>query len=166
MNMKWHLFLVLLAASIWTWSQQPRRAQVLPTRANCFVNDMYLGAISHYPYWHHWGDGGVTIKDYHPKSGNDFSVWTWEKCSDPDLKLLQVTLQRQHITQARGTKLLVQSEPFSLKAGDELQKARFLGSPTRAEAGQTTWVFPEVEIVISTDQNQRVARIQITAPTP
>lgn len=164
------LFLVLLAASLWSWTQGPRAPKIVPTRANCSVHGVHLG------YDEAQVISGVgkpdKVEPFYPKARDEITVWTWGQARPPSLPTLQVVFEKSRVCSVWGASLSVGSKDYDIDAGGTIEAADFLGSPSGSEQTHwmgdtrtddfTSWSFPEVAITVLS--REVVNQVRIEAP--
>lgn len=150
------LLFVLLAASLWSWVRQSAPPEVLPTRANCSVHGVHLGATEA-EVIQVVGQPDQTAP--YSSAGREQSfVWTWGHPKPPDLPTLTVTFDQQRVSSVLGTSLKVGCKDYGLNAGDPPGAADYLGTPTSSTSlfynsdtrsdFYTTWKFSELSVVM------------------
>ncbi len=152
------LLLVLLAASLWTWTQSARLPLLLPTRANCSVHRVFLGA-SQAQVFRALGKPDY-VEHRFPKGRDDITECRWRIHTTYHIAILQVLFEKQRVFSVEGERLSLGNDDFALEQAQPLQAASFLGSPLSSgfapllnrqtdETGlRSTWKFPGLSIEI------------------
>lgn len=166
------LLLVLLAASLWSWTQLPRPPKIVPTRANCAVHGVHLGDKQSEVILQIGKPDRV--EGYYPKGSEPKTLWSWGSATAPQLS---VSLDSDGVCAVVGTSLTIESKDYGIDAGAPLSGVDFLGSPLRGGPMETSllktsWEFPELKVALLSDEREQVRYVQIEkrlrprSPTP
>lgn len=158
------LLLVLLAASLWSWTQRAQAPLMLPSRATCAVDGIHLG------------DSPTLVQQIvgKPNARHDYGlgpVWIWRAG-----KLFAdraVAFKEGKVARVVGSGLTVGSKDYEIVAGMDASATYFLNnfatsSNVHDDAppnGLRTWHFPEVDLEITYNHQKQIDLAGLSQPS-